>query len=47
MKDRVKSFEDLDVYRKLCDLHLEMNRLSLSFPKVGLSDSEIIKFNRR
>ena len=38
MKDRVKSFEDLDVYRKLCDLHLEMNRLSLSFPKFELHE---------
>ena len=31
-----KSFEDLIVYKKLCELHLEISRLSLSFPKYEL-----------
>ena len=38
MKDGIKSFEDLDVYRKLCELHLEINKLSLSFPKFELHE---------
>ena len=38
MKDRIKSFEDLDVYRRLCELHLEMSKLSLSFPKFELHE---------
>jgi four helix bundle protein len=38
MKDRIKSFEDLDVYRKLCELHLEISKLSLSFPKFELHE---------
>jgi len=38
MKAKVKSFEDLDVYQKLCDLHLEINKLSLSFPKFELHE---------
>ena len=38
MKDRIKSFEDLDVYRKLCELHLEVSKLSLSFPKFELHE---------
>jgi four helix bundle protein len=38
MKARIESFEDLDVYRKLCELHLEINKLSLSFPKFELHE---------
>jgi len=35
--DRViRSFEDLDVYQKLVELHLEINELSLKFPKFEL-----------
>lgn len=30
---KVESFEDLDVYQKLVELHLEINELSLKFPK--------------
>jgi four helix bundle protein len=36
MKAEIKSFEDLDVYKKLCELHLEINKISLSFPKFEL-----------
>ena len=37
MKGRkVESFEDLDVYRKLCDLHLELSEVSLKFPSFEL-----------
>ncbi len=30
---RISSFEDLDVYQKLVQLHLEVHALTLSFPK--------------
>lgn len=33
---QVRSFEDLDVYQKLVELHLEINELSLKFPKFEL-----------
>ena len=36
MKANIKSFEDLDVYKKLCELHLEISKVSLSFPKFEL-----------
>src|SRR3990170_2065553 len=29
---KIKSFEELEVYQKLCELHLEINQLSLKFP---------------
>lgn len=29
----VKTVEDLEVYQKLCDLAIEVNKLSFSFPK--------------
>lgn len=35
-KKRIESFEDLDVYQKLVKLHLEINELSLKFPKFEL-----------
>jgi len=33
---RIESFEDLEVYQRLCDLHLEINRISLKFPQFEL-----------
>ena len=38
MKGKIRSFEDLEVYQKLCELHLEINRLSLAFPKFELHE---------
>ncbi len=35
-KKKIESFEDLEVYQKLCDLHLEMNEVSLRFPQFEL-----------
>lgn len=35
-KNKIESFEDLEVYQKLCALHLEMNELSLRFPQFEL-----------
>jgi len=34
--ERVESFEDLEVYQKLCQLHLEMSEISLKFPSFEL-----------
>lgn len=36
MKKEIKSFEDLDVYQKLVQLHLEVHELTLTFPKFEL-----------
>ena len=36
MKVTIKSFEDLEVYKKLCELHLTISKVSLSFPKFEL-----------
>jgi four helix bundle protein len=33
---RIKSFEDLEVYQKLCELHLEVNELTFTFPSFEL-----------
>ena len=33
MKKPIKSYEDLEVYQKLTRLHLEVNEITLSFPK--------------
>lgn len=33
MKSRIRSFEDLEVYKKLISLHLEIHDLTLTFPK--------------
>ena len=33
MKKIIKSFRDLEVYQKLLQLHLEVNELTLRFPK--------------
>ena len=32
IKDKIKSYEDLEVYQKLCKLHLEVHSLTLTFP---------------
>ena len=32
-KQQIRSFEDLEVYRKLVQLHLEVHELTLQFPK--------------
>ena len=34
--ERVESFEDLEVYQKLFQLHLEMSEISLKFPQFEL-----------
>ncbi len=33
---KIESFEDLEVYKKLCELHLEINQSSLKFPSFEL-----------
>jgi four helix bundle protein len=33
LKKTITSYEDLDVYQKLLELHLEIHRLTLTFPK--------------
>jgi four helix bundle protein len=38
MKEQIRSFEDLEVYQKLCELHLEISKLSLSFPRFELHE---------
>jgi four helix bundle protein len=38
MKKEVRSFEDLEVYQKLCELHLGITQLSLTFPKFELHE---------
>jgi four helix bundle protein len=35
-RKKIESFEDLEVYQKLCELHLEINELTLEFPKFEL-----------
>lgn len=32
MKDKIRSYEDLDVYQTLSKLHLEIHNLTLTFP---------------
>jgi len=32
-KKKIESFEDLEVYKKLCDLHIEICELTFTFPK--------------
>lgn len=36
--DKIESFEDLEVYQKLCQLHLEISQISLNFPKFELHE---------
>ena len=33
---RIESFEDLEVYQRLCELHLEVSQASLKFPQFEL-----------
>jgi len=33
---KVESFEDLEVYKRLCELHLEINQTTLKFPAFEL-----------
>jgi four helix bundle protein len=33
---KIESFEDLDVYKKLCELHLEISHAFLKFPQFEL-----------
>lgn len=33
---KIESYEDLEVYQKLCDLHIEVNDLTFTFPKFEL-----------
>jgi len=35
-RKKIESYKDLDVYQKLCDLHIEVNDLTFSFPKFEL-----------
>jgi len=38
MRGEIRSFEDLEVYQKLCELHLQLSELSLKFPKFELHE---------
>jgi len=33
---KIESFEDLEVYKRLCELHLEINQTTLKFPSFEL-----------
>lgn len=33
---KIESYEDLEVYQKLCDLHIEVKDLTVTFPKFEL-----------
>lgn len=35
-RKKIESYKDLDVYQKLCDLHIEINSLTFTFPKFEL-----------
>ncbi|MBM3302112.1 MAG: four helix bundle protein [Deltaproteobacteria bacterium] len=35
---KIESFEDLEVYQRLCQLHLEMNEISRKFPPFELRE---------
>jgi four helix bundle protein len=35
-KNKIRNYDDLDVYQKLCKLHLDISNVSLSFPKYEL-----------
>jgi hypothetical protein len=34
--EKIESYEDLEVYQRLCQLHLEINEETLKFPKFEL-----------
>lgn len=38
VKERIESFEDLEVYQKLCKLHLDIHKLTLTFPKFEIHE---------
>lgn len=38
MKKKILSFEDLDVYQKLCELHLKVSELTFKFPTFELHE---------
>ena len=38
MSKNINSFEDLEVYKKLCELHLEISKISLLFPEFELHE---------
>ena len=38
MKSRVRSFEDLELYKKLLELHLEVHELTLTFRKYEMDE---------
>jgi four helix bundle protein len=37
-RKKIESYKDLEVYQKLCDLHIEVNDLTFSFPKFELHE---------
>ena len=36
--EKIESFEDLEVYQRLCQLHLEINDMTLKFPQFELRE---------
>jgi four helix bundle protein len=36
--EKIESYEDLEVYQRLCQLHLEINQETLKFPKFELHE---------
>jgi four helix bundle protein len=36
--EKIESYEDLEVYQRLCQLHLEINEETLKFPKFELHE---------
>lgn len=36
--EKIESFEDLEVYQRLCQLHLEINDITLKFPQFELRE---------
>ena len=36
MERKIESYEDLEVYQRLCELHLEVNEMTFTFPKFEL-----------
>lgn len=34
MENKINSYEDLEVYQKLCKIHLEIHNLTLTFPDI-------------
>jgi four helix bundle protein len=38
VKERIRSFEDLEIYQRLCKLHIEIHNLTLTFPKFEMHE---------